>query len=228
MSKRKPPAAPPKFKVGDKVRVKHGVNDVDYPDMPMGGWAGTVIEVIGGDTFAIRWSDETLAAIHPVFKKRCEKDGVEAEEYSLTGDDLESDLGGLLDIEPPTHIETKPLSPKDQDDRIRMIFGLTSNDPLPEVDDKSLLAYHKHLATTLTFPIKAEHGAEYGHPERIKIIGMGDPDEEPMIDEEHGILCEARVEGQVVAVALAEVEITKGKTNRQLIKDYCSWFWDNG
>ena len=26
-----------KFKVGDKVRVKRGFMDVDYPDMPMGG-----------------------------------------------------------------------------------------------------------------------------------------------------------------------------------------------
>ena len=26
-----------KFKVGDKGRVKHGVTDTDYPDMPRGG-----------------------------------------------------------------------------------------------------------------------------------------------------------------------------------------------
>ena len=56
------PAA--KFKVGDKVRVKQGVTDVDYPDMPLGGWAGTITEVAGSDTFAIRWSRETLDAIH--------------------------------------------------------------------------------------------------------------------------------------------------------------------
>ena len=41
----------PKFKVGDRVRVKPGVTDVDYPDMPLGGWAGTVVEVSGTDTF---------------------------------------------------------------------------------------------------------------------------------------------------------------------------------
>ena len=129
---RKPIDFSPKFKVGDKVRVKHGVKDVDYPDMPLGGWAGTVIEVEGSDTFTIRWSEETLAAIHPVFKKRCEKDGLDLEEYALTGDDLEPDTGGPLKIEQPTKITTKPLSPKDEDDRVRMVFGLTSNDPLPE------------------------------------------------------------------------------------------------
>jgi hypothetical protein len=223
---RKPIDFSPKFKVGDKVRVKHGVKDVDYPDMPMGGWAGTVIEVEGSDTFTIRWSEETLAAIHPVCKKRCEKDGLDLEEYALTGDDLEPDTGGPLKIEQPTKITTKPLSPKDEDDRTRMVFGLTSNDPLPEVDDDTLVAYHKYLAANLTFPFEAEHGEEYGHPEKVKVIGLGDPDEEPMIDEEYGILCEARMEGQVVTLPLAELEVVKSKPNRQLIEDYCSWYSD--
>jgi hypothetical protein len=31
-----------KFHVGDLVRVKHGVTDIDYPDIPMGGWVGRI------------------------------------------------------------------------------------------------------------------------------------------------------------------------------------------
>jgi hypothetical protein len=34
-----------RFKSGDKVRVKHGVRDPDFPDIPLGGWSGTVKEV---------------------------------------------------------------------------------------------------------------------------------------------------------------------------------------
>ncbi|HRR27454.1 MAG TPA: hypothetical protein P5300_12245, partial [Acidobacteriota bacterium] len=74
---------------------------------------------------------------------------------------------------------TKPLSPKDQDDRLRMVFGLTSNDPLPDVDDRALEIYRQYLAAHLTFPVEAEHGAEYGHPEKVKVTGLGNPDEEP-------------------------------------------------
>ena len=40
MAKRKKlgkPIAPAKYKVGDKVRVKRGVKDADYPDIPLGG-----------------------------------------------------------------------------------------------------------------------------------------------------------------------------------------------
>ena len=43
------------------------------------------------------------------------------EEYWLGDDDLEADTGGPLNIEQPTEITAKPLSPKDQDDRIRMV-----------------------------------------------------------------------------------------------------------
>ena len=96
MSKKLQSEFAPKFKIGAKVRVKHGFMDVDYPDMPMGGWAGTVKDVQGSDTFTVRWSKETLEAIHPVFLKRCEIDGLDAEEYVLTGDDLEPDTGSPL------------------------------------------------------------------------------------------------------------------------------------
>lgn len=103
-----------------------------------------------------------------------------------------------------------------------MVLGLTSNDPLADVDDETLATYHEHLAKNLAFPFFAEHGAEYGHPERVKVIGLGDPDDEPMIDETYGILCEARMEGHVVTLPLSELE--EPTRNRQVLRDYCYWF----
>ena len=220
--------APSKFKVGDKVRVKHGVRDTDYPDIPLGGWAGTICKVQGNGDYDVRWSRETLASIHPVVEKRCEKDGLSLEVYGLAEGDLEPDPGGPLEMEQPTEITTKPLSPKDEDDRIRMVFGLTSNDPLPEVDDESMEIYRQYLAANLTFPVEAEHGAEYGHPEKVKVTGLGDPDEEPpYIDDKYGLLCDARMGHRKVVLPVGELEVTKGKMNRQLIGDYCSWFWNS-
>jgi hypothetical protein len=210
------------FKRGDKVRVRHGVRDVDYRDTPLGGWAGTITEVLHGGMYTVRWSEETLASIHPVFKKRCEKDGLDFDLYWIGGNDLEPDTGGPLKIEQPTRIISKPLSPKDQDDRIRMIFGLTSNDPLPDVDDETIAAYHKHLSKNLVFPFAAVHGEKFGHPERVTVTGLGDPDDEPMIDDVYGILCEARLEKQLVTLPLGELE--DAKPNRQLVDDYCYWF----
>ncbi len=223
MSKRKKKPTITKFKVGDKVRVKRGVEDVDYTDMPLGGWAGTVTKIHGTDTFTIRWTEETMKTIHPVFKNRCEIDGLDAEQYALTDEDLVPDTGGSLDIEHPTNITTRSLSPKDQDDRIRMVLGLTSNDTLPEVDAEKLEQYHKYLASNVIFPFQAKCGAEYGRRARVKVIGLGDPAEEPMIDDEYGLLCRARLERRIVIVPLGELDNVKGKPNRQLVEDYCYW-----
>ena len=41
-------------------------------------------------------------------------------------------------------------------------------------------------------------------------------------DETYGLLCEARMEGEVVTLPLGELE--DAKPNRQLIDDYCYWF----
>ncbi len=224
MSKRKRTMSAATFQIGDRVRVQHGVKDGDFPDMPLGGWAGTIIESHDDGMFTVRWTEETLASIHPVFKKRCEKDGLEFEVYLLGPDDLEPDPGGPLEIEQPKEIATKPLSPKDQDDRIRMIFDLTSNDPLPDVDDEALATYHAYLSKNLVFPFTAEHSEEFGHPERVKVIGFGDPGDEPMVDETYGILCEARIERQIVTLPLGELE--EPSRNHPLIDDYCYWFWN--
>ena len=211
--------------------MKWGITDTDYPHVPMGGWAGTISEIQKDGLCLVRWSTETLAAIQPVFKHGCENDGLERERYWLGEDDLEPDEGGPLELEEPTEIVTKSLSHMGQDDRIRMIFGLTGNDPLPDVDDETLATYHGYLLTSLSFPFEAERTPESGHlfphSHTVKVIGLGDPDREPMIDEQHGILCEARHQRHVVTVPLGELEVDKGKPNRQLVKDYCFWFWKN-
>ena len=42
--------------------MKQGIRDADYPDMPLGGWAGTISEVHDNGMYTVRWSQETLAA----------------------------------------------------------------------------------------------------------------------------------------------------------------------
>lgn len=231
MPKKPKPPTPPRFQVGDRVRVKQGIRDADYPDMPLGGWAGTISEVHDDGMYTVRWSQETLAAIHPVFLKRCERDGIDLEQYWLEGDDLEPDAGGPLTIESPTKIRTKRLSPKDQDDRVRMVFDLTTDDPLPAVDYDTLETYREHLAKHLVFPFDAKYTAETGplssKTTKVHVIGLGDPDAESMIDDTYGILCVAEHEGRNLTLPLGDLEVPKGNTNWQLIEDYGYWFWNN-
>src|SRR5436305_14950284 len=104
---------PPRFEPGMKVRVRLGVRDPDFADIPLGGWAGTVKEIErakGETTYLIAWDRDTLRGMHPVFKKRCERDGLELESMWLGDEDLEPDDGTCVPIEQPTAIVTKPLS----------------------------------------------------------------------------------------------------------------------
>ena len=42
------PKTIPRFNLGDNVRVCSGVFDLDYDDLTIGGWAGTIAEVQNG------------------------------------------------------------------------------------------------------------------------------------------------------------------------------------
>lgn len=224
--------APARFTVGDAVRVRTGVTDPDFSDIPLGGWAGKITEVEDGDPplYLIRWSQDTLKNMHPVYRKRCERDGLDHEEMRLGEDELEADNGGPVVLEQPTKIVTPPLSMKDQDDRIRAVFGLTRDDLLPEVDDDSLRTYYKHLAATLKFPVEATWAKEVGLgevTEKVSIHTLGGFDDDPWIDDTYGILCKARMKGGEGELPLAEMEKVKGKPNKQLLEDYAYWFWNN-
>ena len=83
--------------------------------------------------------------MHPVYRKRCERDGLEMESMRLGEEDIEPDDGTQVSLEQPTQIKTLPLSEKDQDDRVRMALGLTHDDPLPEISLETLLTYHRYL-----------------------------------------------------------------------------------
>ncbi len=225
MSKTK---SPPKFSVGDAVRVKFGVTDPDFPDIPFGGWSGTISEIEDGNprTYLIALNEHTPKSIHPIYHKRCERDGLESDQVWLHETDLEPDSGEPVEIEQPTNVVTKLLSPKDQDDRIRMIFGLTSDDPLPESEDEWLLKYYEYLDTNLSFPFEAKYSFETGPFQTktyaITVLGLLDPDEFP--GDEYGVFCQARRDGGRIELPLTEVEVGKGNPNRRLLEDYSYWF----
>ena len=104
-------------------------------------------------TYEIEWDRRTLDGMHPVYKNRCERDGLDPETMWLGEEDLEADDGTPVPIEQPTAIRTPPLSEKDQDDRVRKALGLTHDDPLPEISHETLSAYHRYLAAQPEVPL---------------------------------------------------------------------------
>jgi hypothetical protein len=226
MAKSRPrkPTVPPRFEPGAKVRVKRGVIDPDFPDIPLGGWSGAIKEVYqeqGELTYLIEWDQRTLRGIHPIYRKRCERDGLEFETMGLGEAEIEPDEGEPTPIEPPTAIRTQPLSEKDQDDRVRMALGLTHDDPLPEVSHQTLLAYHRYLAAHLKVPFKARSESD---GRMLTVHRLPDPREYDL-EEEYGLLCEARDREGPFDVPLAELD-EAGAGNRKLVGDYGYWFWN--
>ena len=226
MSKTK---SPPAFNMGDAVRAKHGITDPDFPDIPFGGWSGEIIEIQDGSprTYLIELNERTLRSIHPIYLTRCERDGLEADQVWLFEEDLEPDSGEPVPIEQPTNIVTRPLSMDNQDDRIRAVFGLTTDDLLPESeDDESVAVYYKFLAAQMSFPFEAEYSFESGPLESttvpITVLGLLEPDDSQFC--EYGLFCQIRRDGERIEMPLIDVEVDDRNPNQQLVADYSFWF----
>jgi Calcium binding len=225
------PTTPACFTSGDKVRVKYGETDPDFPDIPLGGWSGTIEQIERSDeeiTYLIQWDNRTLGGMHPIYAKRCERDGLEITSMWLGEESIEPDEGASIPIEQPTRIITPPLSKDDQEDRVRMALGLTRDDPLPDVSQDTLLTYHRYLMKNLKFPFKAFCGEEEIGPGARKRITMTvtallDPEEDGPIEED-GLICLGRDSGEEVVFPLGEVEVGKKTPNYRLVSDYAFWF----
>ena len=146
-----------RYSVGDAVRVRAGVIDPDFPDIPVSGWAGVIADRDGNDPplYLVQWTRETLSQVTPVYRVRCDREGLDPKVSSLDGKDLEPDTGGPLAIIQPTRLRPAPLDRDDPQDRIRGIFKLTSDDPLPKVDEASLRRFHEHFRSRLKVPVAA-------------------------------------------------------------------------
>ena len=231
MARRKKKHKPPvvlRFDVGDRVRVKPGIRDDDHPDIPLGGWAGTVSEVHRRGIYSVHWSRETLASVHPIYKKRCAIDGTMLEEYWLQDNDLEPDTGGPLAIEQPTAITPRPLSVDEQGDRVRMVFGLTTDDFLPSVDDDSLETYYDHLKGRLSLPFEASYldrESDFLRSLRTRLVKVVALDRERYWDEDDGILCRIDSAAGEETLPLTDLELRRSDQNYQLLNDYAAWFF---
>ncbi|SIO61089.1 Calcium binding [Singulisphaera sp. GP187] len=223
----------PRFAPGAKVRVRSGVASPDFADIPLGGWTGTVEET--GDSevpihYKIEWDQRTLDAMHPVYLKRCARDDLEPEFVWLAESDVEPDDGTVVPIAQPTEIQTPPLSESDQDDRVRKVFGLTHDDPLPEICHETLLAYYVYLTTHLKFPftttysVDSEEVGPFAHKRiTMKVTGLLDPEGENL-DLEDGLICTCDDRGEAIEIPLANIEVKRKSPNFKLISDYENWF----
>ena len=130
--------------------------------------------------------------------------------YWLDEDQLESAADETpAAMEQPTNIVTRPLSMDEPDDRIRMVFGLTSDDALPKADEQSQRQFLDYLKAHLSFPFKAEYwpASVIGPSKSGKVTVLGFAD--PPLDRKEGIVCEVRKGKHEVQVPLAGLHVER-------------------
>lgn len=208
------------------VGVKPGVTDPDYADMPLGGWTGVIRDADLKATprsYCVEWSAATLAQMHPLHRRRCERDGFEFETMWLPESALQEHHGEPVVIEQPANLSESDIDPGAVGDRVRSVFGLPIDAAFPDVNEESLKRYHRHLRSKLAFPFLAVVTLEDDDdPIPLLVMGLVDADE---IDMERGIECtaQAQVHG-ALAVPLAAIT-TPHPHNRPLIADYTNWYY---
>ena len=218
-----------KFSVGTEVCVNIGVTLPDLPDIPLGDWTGTVSEVFADQTpaaYEIKWSQRTLDGMPLIYRSRCERDDYEWNTVWLNEDDLHLDTGEAVPIEQPTDVVTRPLAMNDQGDRIRMIFNLTSDDSLPDVEYATLSVYYHYLSDHLSFPFQARHRPDdvrfAGTPYRVTVRSLYDMDDYD-VEESYGLIGVGLFQDNRIEFPMRDIDVKRNDPNRQLLDDYRFW-----
>ena len=128
-------------------------------------------------------------------------------------------------MEQPTNIVTRPLSMDDPDDRIRMVFGLTSDDRLPKADTQTQQQFFDHLKVHLSFPFKADYwpASAIGPSKSGTVVVLGFADRP--LGREEGVVCEARRGKHEFQVPLCGLQVKEDDPNHQQVEDYTYWLW---
>lgn len=216
---------PPRFAVGNLVRVKRGTPDPDFPVLTLGGWAGPVVEVDHTERpplYLIAWDQRTLAAMHPAYRERCEREGLEANQMWLKESELETDDGSAFEIEPWSDAALRLLQEANPEDRIRAILGWPEEDSLPPVSREYLSRYLNYLGLHLEFPFPAWCWEERGEFAQRKFTGQVDRLLERLSPED-GILCVIQRGDERKPFPLADIAVPDAGPNQRLIEDYASW-----
>ena len=104
------------------------------------------------------------------------------------------------------------VSSTDQDYRIRAIFGLTTEDPLPESNRDNLQHYQNYLAANFKFPFDAVYWEETGPSQtrwcNLTVLGMADM--EGYCLEETGLFFRVRTAGEPTTVVQTKATSRSG------------------
>ncbi len=107
--------------------------------------------------------------------------------------------------------------------RVAEIFGVKAGQGLPAVSRQTLRKYHAYLQSNLVFPFKAD--IEDMNAE-VTMRSLFNLDACPDLTF-YGLFVRGKQGRRLIEIPIATIEEVKEEgMNKQLIADYCMWFWN--
>ena len=107
--------------------------------------------------------------------------------------------------------------------RVAEIFGVPAGQRLPAVSRKTLRQYHTYLRAHLVFPFQAAIEELDGV---VTVQSLFTLKECPDLTV-YGLFVRGHQGRRLIEIPIATIEEVKDEgTNKQLIEDYCMWFWN--
>ncbi len=107
--------------------------------------------------------------------------------------------------------------------RVAEIFGVPVGQRLPAVSRQTLRHYHTYLTAHLVFPFRAAIEDMDGVTTISSLFKLKECPELTF----YGLFVRGKQGRRVIEIPIATIEEVKEEgTNKQLIEDYCMWFWN--
>ena len=218
------------FKVGDSVQVKAGILEPETEQFEIGGWQGRIVELddkttVEGTLVGIEWDVETLQQMPAEYIIQSEIEGLGWELMML----LEQDLEKAVSRNSVSEVKKmqEELSEKYywssfgvEGSRIAAVLGDANRND----NDTCFAIWHDHLASKLSFPIKAvvsesEENQLITEGEKVTLTSLS------TINDRYGILVTVKWKDSHYDFPLCDLEVPDDPSeNNFLITDYVIWF----
>ena len=218
------------MKIGDSVKVKTGVLEPDTEKFEIGGWQGRIVNIDTASTdegtlVSIEWDSATLEQLPADYIIESGVEGLGWESMVLFESDIEkaesrdkaSDVKKMQD-----ELSEKYYWCSFGEDGLRIAAVLEGTNREDEM--KCFTIWHKHLDSSVSFPIKAvvsesEENDKIKEGTNVVINSLS------KVDECYGILAAITINGVKYEFPLCDLEVSDNKSaSYQSINDYIVWF----
>ena len=115
------------------------------------------------------------------------------------------------------------MSWEEDERRVAEIFGVQAGQRLPAVSRKTLRQYHTYLTAHLVFPFQAAIEDMDGVTTIQSLFKFIECPDLTF----YGLFVRGNQGRRIIEIPIATIEEVKEEgTNKQLIEDYCMWFWN--